>query len=138
MFTRLQTLNFLDRIKLSNGLPGPIGGNCFGSPITNNLLLYFLHNCNIEFSIFKSIIENSSIITKLNLQSLNSKYALELDNSKEQIDYLIEKARDTAQSYTNRFIDYMTFNQVSFPEYNLNSNADVYPDKDSNFTGWVL
>jgi hypothetical protein len=57
---------------------------------------------------------------------------------KAEIDYLIEKSRDTAQSYTNRFIDYMTFNQSLFPEYNLNSNSDVYPDKDANFTGWVL
>jgi hypothetical protein len=32
----------------------------------------------------------------------------------------------------------MIFNQSLFPEYNSNSNADVYPDKDANFTGWVL
>jgi hypothetical protein len=38
---------------------------------------------------------------------------------KEEVDFLVEKARDTAQSYTNRFIDFMTFNQVLFPEYNL-------------------
>jgi len=57
---------------------------------------------------------------------------------KNEIDFLIEKERDVAQSYTNRFIDYMSFNQTLFPEYYLNSNADVYPDKDANFTGWVL
>tara|TARA_R110000772_G_scaffold86612_2_gene181162 strand:+ start:1584 stop:2084 length:501 start_codon:yes stop_codon:yes gene_type:complete len=66
----------------------------------------------------------------------NSENSTNVDKS--EIDFLTEKARDTAQSYTNRFIDYMTFNQVSFPEYNANSNADVYPDKDANFTGWVL
>lgn len=57
---------------------------------------------------------------------------------KNEIDFLIEKERDVAQAYTNRFIDYMTFNQVSFPEYNANSNADVFPDKDANFTGWII
>tara|TARA_R110000803_G_scaffold202538_1_gene267745 strand:+ start:256 stop:756 length:501 start_codon:yes stop_codon:yes gene_type:complete len=66
----------------------------------------------------------------------NSENSTNVDKS--EIDFLTEKARDTAQSYTNRFIDYMTFNQVSFPEYNANSNADVYPDKDANFVGWVL
>tara|TARA_R110000823_G_C15949644_1_gene501503 strand:+ start:6566 stop:7066 length:501 start_codon:yes stop_codon:yes gene_type:complete len=66
----------------------------------------------------------------------NSENSINVDKS--EIDFLTEKARDTAQSYTNRFIDYMTFNQVSFPEYNANSNADVYPDKDANFVGWVL
>lgn len=57
---------------------------------------------------------------------------------KNEIDFLIAKERDVAQSYTNRFIDYMCFNQVSFPEYNANSNADVFPDKDANFTGWII
>ena len=57
---------------------------------------------------------------------------------KNEIDFLIAKERDVAQSYTNRFIDYMCFNQVSFPEYNSNSNADVFPDKDANFTGWII
>jgi hypothetical protein len=57
---------------------------------------------------------------------------------KNEIDFLIEKERDVAQSYTNRFIDYMNFNQSLFPEYNTNSNADVYPDNDANFVGWVL
>ena len=57
---------------------------------------------------------------------------------KNEVDFLIEKERDIAQSYTNRFIDYMCFNQQYFPEYNLNSNGDVYPDNDANFTGWIL
>jgi len=57
---------------------------------------------------------------------------------KNEIDFLIEKERDVAQSYTNRFIDYMCFNQVDFPEYTSNSNADVFPDRDANFTGWIL
>jgi hypothetical protein len=57
---------------------------------------------------------------------------------KNEIDFLIAKERDVAQSYTNRFIDFMCFNQVSFPEYNANSNADVFPDKSADFTSWVL
>jgi hypothetical protein len=57
---------------------------------------------------------------------------------KNEIDFLIAKERDVAQSYTNRFIDFMSFNQVTFPEYNANSNADVFPDKDANFTGWTI
>ena len=58
--------------------------------------------------------------------------------SKEEVDFLIEKERDTAQYYTDRFISYMSFNNTLFPEYNSNTNDDVYPDKDSNFSGWVL
>ena len=59
--------------------------------------------------------------------------------SKEEVDFLIEKERDTAQYYTDRFISYMSFNASSkFPEYYTNNNEDVYPDKDANFEGWVL
>ena len=58
--------------------------------------------------------------------------------SKEEIDFLIEKERDTAQYYTDRFISYMSFNNSLFPEYNSNTNDDIHPDKDSNFSGWVL
>jgi hypothetical protein len=57
---------------------------------------------------------------------------------KNEIDFLIEKERDIAQHYTNRFIDYMSYNQVSFPEYNTNSNGDMFPDSESNFVGWVI
>ena len=55
-----------------------------------------------------------------------------------EVDYLVNKARDLAQYYTDRFITYMSYNQASFPEYNSNNNADVYPDTDSNFSSWVL
>ena len=58
---------------------------------------------------------------------------------KNEIDFLIEKERGIAQHYTNLFIDYMSFNASSlFPEYYSNINDDIYPDKDSNFSGWVL
>jgi hypothetical protein len=59
--------------------------------------------------------------------------------SKDEVDFLIEKERNTAQYYTERFISYMTFNaSTKFPEYYTNSNEDIYPDKDANFEGWVL
>ena len=58
---------------------------------------------------------------------------------KDEVDFLIEKERNIAQYYTERFIDYMSFNASSkFPEYYTNSNDDVYPDKNANFEGWVL
>ena len=59
--------------------------------------------------------------------------------SKDEVDFLIEKERNTAQYYTERFISYITFNaSTKFPEYYTNSNEDIYPDKDANFEGWVL
>lgn len=58
---------------------------------------------------------------------------------KNEIDSLIAKERDYAEYYTNRFIEYMTYNASSkFPEYYTNNNEDIYPDKDSLFNGWTL
>ena len=57
---------------------------------------------------------------------------------KDEVDFLLEKERQIAQHYTQRFIDYISFNNNLFPEYNTNSNGDMYPNTDTNFTGWVL
>lgn len=59
--------------------------------------------------------------------------------TKDEIDFLTQKYRNFADFYTRRFIDYMAFNApTKFPEYNENVNDDMYPDRDANFTGWVL
>jgi len=58
--------------------------------------------------------------------------------SKEEMDSLIEKERSLAQHYTQRFVDYICFNSASFPEYNSNSNGDMFPDRDVNLSGWFL
>ncbi len=70
--------------------------------------------------VFKHISENSESVTK------------------NEVDTLIDKHRNFAQFYTRRFIDYICFNNNLFPEYNENQNADMYPDTDANFVGWVL
>jgi hypothetical protein len=57
---------------------------------------------------------------------------------KNEVDFLIEKERQIAQHYTERFIDYITFRNDLFPEYNTNSNGDMYPDTKNNYTGWYI
>jgi len=59
--------------------------------------------------------------------------------SKEEVDLLINRERDYAEYYTQRFIDYMSFHaDEKFPEYYTNNNEDIYPDKDVLFHGWSL
>lgn len=57
---------------------------------------------------------------------------------KEEVDFLINKHRQIAQNYTQRFIDYICFNNNLFPEYNINSNDDIYPDKNAYRPSWNL
>ena len=57
---------------------------------------------------------------------------------KNEIDFLVEKERDIAEHYTQRFIDYMCFQQSAFPEYTSNSNDDMNPDTNNFYGSWVL
>ena len=55
-----------------------------------------------------------------------------------EVDYLIEKSRKLADYYTERFTDYIIYNQNLFPEYTTNNQSDVYPDYTVQNTGWNL
>lgn len=57
---------------------------------------------------------------------------------KNEIDYLVSKAREYANYYSTRMVDYLCFNNDLFPEYNNNTNEDISPDTDTTFNGWVL
>jgi len=117
--------------KINDGI---VAGN-LSSPYTTLLNDYIkmmvIHWTMVEFLPYSSI-----KISEKGVFRHNSENSTTVD--KIDIDFLIAKSMDTAQAYTNRFIDYMSFNQSLFPEYNNNSNADVYPDKDANFGGWIL
>ena len=66
----------------------------------------------------------------------NSENATNVD--KAEVDFLVEKERDIAESYTQRFIDFMCYNMNTYPEYNNNNNDDVNPDTNNFYGGWYL
>ena len=55
-----------------------------------------------------------------------------------EIDNLEDKAFSVAENYAQRFVRHMCFNSTTFPEYTSNTDDDVRPDKDVNFTNWFL
>lgn len=57
---------------------------------------------------------------------------------KNEVDFLIEKERQIAQHYTERFINYISFHNNLFPEYYNNQNGNMYPDSMNNYTGWYI
>jgi len=58
---------------------------------------------------------------------------------KMEIDFLIEKHRDLAQNYTQRFIDFMCANSGDFPEYlQATNNGEVNPSSENFLGGWVI
>ena len=48
---------------------------------------------------------------------------------KNEVDYLVGKAREYANYYSTRLVDYLSFNDNLFPEYNTNTNEDISPSK---------
>jgi hypothetical protein len=58
--------------------------------------------------------------------------------SKEEVDYLIEKEKRIAESYSQRFLDYICTNQNLFPEYNANTQGDQYPQSNNFLTNWYI
>jgi len=124
---------------LGTDLYNKIQADIVASSLTGNYLTLvndyikdmLLHWSMVEYLPYAGInIANGGIYTK------NPENSTAL--TKEHVDSLIERSRTTAQFYTNRFIDYMSFNQTLFPEYNSNSNDDISPDTTADFGGWVL
>ena len=66
----------------------------------------------------------------------NSENATAVDKS--EVDFLIEKERQIAQNYSQKFIDYMQVNYAKFPEYYLATTGDQFPKLSTNFGGWYL
>lgn len=121
--------------KLFNKINNDIVANTLANPYLMLLNVYIkpmvIHWAMVEYMPFAAYtIANKGVFKHGSENSTNVE--------KSEVDFLVEKERSIAQNYTRRFIDYMCFNQSSFPEYNTNSNADVYPEKQADFMGWYL
>jgi|TARA_X000001382_G_scaffold70863_1_gene49390 hypothetical protein len=120
--------------KISNDILGTGGATLTGNYlilVNTYIQPMLIHYAMVEYLPFASYsIANGGVFKH---QSENSQLV-----SKEEVDYLVQKEREYAEYYTQRFIDYMSFNQSLFPEYTSNTNDDIYPDKDALFQGWVL
>jgi hypothetical protein len=58
---------------------------------------------------------------------------------KNEVDFLIQKSRSLAENYSQRFVDYMVYNQSSFPEYTSNTQNDIYPNHgNGQITNWYI
>ena len=72
-------------------------------------------------------------ITNKSVLKHSSETAQNVD--KNEVDYLVSKAREYANYYSTRLVDYLCFNNNLFPEYLSNTNEDISPDTDTTFNG---
>ena len=122
LYTKLQTMITNDTIS----------GTVYETLLVNHVQPMVIHYAMVDFlpfaayqikqgGIFKHVSENAETVDK------------------NEVDYLVEKEKTLAEYYTRRFIQFMDFNQSSYPEYTSNTNDDIYPDRDEpTFQGWVL
>ncbi len=117
--------------KISNDiLNNTLSGN-YLSLVTDYLQPMLIHFAMTEYLPFAAFtVANGGVYKHTSENATNAE--------KIEVDYLVEKERTIAKYYTERFIDYMSFNQSLFPEYNANVNEDIYPDRDSRPASWVL
>lgn len=121
--------NLLDKI-LADINGGTLAGN-YLNLVNNHLKKMMLHYAMVEYLPFAAYtIANKGVY----------KHGTENGETvqKNEVDYLVEKERQIAQHYTDRFIDYMCNNSSLFPEYNNNTSDDMKPDKNAFTCGWVL
>lgn len=121
--------DLLNKIK-ADIVANTLSGN-YLSLLTNYVKPLLIHWAMVEYLPFAAY-----TIANKGVYKHESENATTVD--KTEVDFLVEKERQIAQHYTQRFVDYMSFNNNLFPEYNSNSNGDMYPRTDNNFLGWVL
>lgn len=117
--------------KISNDILGGTLTGDYLALVTNYLKDMLIHYAMVDYLPFSAYqVANGGVYKHASENSTSA--------TKSEVDALAEKHRQFAQFYTRRFLDYMCFNNNLFPEYNSASNEDMYPDKEANFTGWVL
>jgi len=117
--------------KISNDIIANTLVNPYALMVTTYVKPMVIHWAMVEYLPFASY-----VIGNKGMYKHGAENSVNID--KNEVDFLIEKERDIAQHYTRRFIDYICFNQTTFPEYNTNNNGDMHPDRDSSYGGWFI
>ena len=124
---------------LGTDLYNKISSDIIASTLTGNYLSLvntYIQPMLIHFAMMEYLPFAAYTIANGGVYKHNSENSTSVE--KGEVDFLVEKERKIAEYYTQRFVDYMSFNQDLFPEYNPNTNNDIYPDKDIQRSGWVL
>ena len=59
--------------------------------------------------------------------------------SKEELDTIVQRQRNIAETYRRRCVDYLSYFPQRYPEYTANQQAGEYPNSNpSNFVTWNL
>ena len=117
--------DLLEKIK-ADIIAGSLAGN-YLTLLTKYIKPMLIHWAMVEYLPFAPYVIGNKGVYKYNSENSDNIDGAELET-------LQENERKIAQHYTDRFIDYICFNNDLFPEYTSNSNGDMYPDTDIKHT----
>jgi len=107
-----------------------------GNEVYETLTNTWIKNCLIHWTMVEYLPFAAYSLSNKGVFKHTSENATNAERN--EVDALIEKHRDTAQYFSERAIRYLTNNSEDFSQYTSNTNEDVSPDKDVNFSGWYL
>lgn len=120
--------------KLQNDIAGVDGAtldNPYKTLVDDYIQDAIIHYALVEALPFISFqIKNGSITQK---NSENGTAA-----TRQDVDYLVQKERDSAEFYGQRIVEYLCNDSSSFPEYSQNTGADLNPISNAYYTGIKL
>jgi len=96
----------------------------------------YVKPCLIHWAMVEYLPYSAFTISNKGVYKHSSENAVNADLN--EIEFMLQKERNTAKYYTDRMIEYLCNNESDFPEYNTNANSDVYPDKDAFKSNWYL
>ncbi len=120
--------------KLQNDIAGVDGAtltNPYKTLVDDYIQDAIIHYALVEALPFISFqIKNGSITQK---NSENGTAA-----TRQDVDYLVQKERDSAEFYGQRIVEYLCNDSSLFPEYSQNTGADLNPISNAYYTGIKL
>ena len=120
--------------KLQNDIAGVDGATLTGAYKT--LVDDYIQDAIIHYALVEALpfisfqIKNGSITQK---NSENGTAA-----TRQDVDYLVQKERDSAEFYGQRIVEYLCNDSSLFPEYSQNTGADLNPISNAYYTGIKL
>ena len=120
--------------KLQNDIAGVADATLSGAYKT--LVDDYIQDAIIHYALVEALpfisfqIKNGSITQK---NSENGTAA-----TRQDVDYLVQKERDSAEFYGQRIVEYLCNDSSSFPEYSQNTGADLNPISNAYYTGIKL
>ena len=117
---------------LGTDLYNKISQDIIDDTLTGNYLTLvntYVQPCLIWFAQMNYIPFAAYTITNKSVLKHSSETAQNVD--KNEVDYLVSKAREYANYYSTRIADYLCFNNNLFPEYLSNTNEDISPARNT-------